>query len=87
MKKKELKNETDEKLKSELKKTKMISGALIGVLIPLFALTIYGLVTAKNKSTNIALLAVAISCSGILPMQFDSIKKIKRELASRTNHN
>lgn len=86
MKKEELKNKSDEKLESELKKTKLINGALIGILIPLFALTIYGLVTAENKSTNIALLAVAISCSAILPMQFALIKKIKTELASRTNH-
>lgn len=85
MKKEELKNKSDEKLESELRQTKIISGALIGILIPLFALTIYGLVTDEDKSTNLGLLAVAFSCSLILPIQFSSIKKIKIELESRKN--
>ncbi|TPN86900.1 hypothetical protein [Aquimarina algicola] len=83
MKSIDLKNKTTEKLESELKRLKTIIGALIGVLILLFAVTIYGLLTKENKSTFIALIAVAISCSAILPMQFNNMKKIKTELNIR----
>ncbi len=86
MKKDDLKNKTIEKLESELKKLKSVTGALSGILIVLFAVTIYGLITQDNKSTFIALIAVAISCSAILPSQFGSMKKIKTELASRENN-
>lgn len=83
MKKVDLKNETTEKLKSELKKIKAITGVLAGILTLLFAITIYGLITSENKTTFISLIAVAISCSVILPSQFSNMKKIKTELTAR----
>jgi len=79
MKNTDLKNKTTEKLESELTAVKIISGALIVVLVPLFALTIYGMISNKNSS-NLPLLVVAISCSAILPIQFSNMKKIKTEL-------
>jgi CDP-diglyceride synthetase len=85
MKQEDLKSKTSEKLESELKSIKTITGALIGVLSILFAVTIYGLIAIENKTTFIALIAVAISCSAILPSQFSSMKKIKAELELRKN--
>ena len=82
MKNTDLKNKTTEKLESELTAVKIISGALIVVLVPLFALTIYGMISNKNSS-NLPLLVVAISCSAILPIQFSNMKKIKTELNRR----
>lgn len=86
MKNTDLKSKTSEELKAELRGIKIVSWALIGVLTPLFIITIYGLITDKNAA-NISLLAVAVSCSAILPMQFISIKQIKSELKSRNGNN
>ncbi|MEX0980984.1 MAG: hypothetical protein WD577_07460 [Bacteroidales bacterium] len=83
MKNTDLNNKTTEKLQSELKTIKTVTGALIGVLIVLFAVTIYGLLTKENNSTFIALIAVGISLSAILPLQFGNMKKIKTELNTR----
>lgn len=80
MEKDDLKNKTSEKLESERKAIKIITGFLIGALIFLFAITIYGLITKENKATFIALIAVAFSCSAIFPWQFSSMNKIKSEL-------
>ncbi|MBK6947374.1 MAG: hypothetical protein IPH16_04180 [Haliscomenobacter sp.] len=77
MKKEDLKNKTTERLKSELKAIKIITGALIGVLTLLFIISIYGLIVKENNSTFIALIAVAISLSAILPIQFVNMKNIK----------
>jgi hypothetical protein len=85
MKKDDLKSKTSEKLESELQVIKVITGALIGVLSVLFAVTIYGLLTKEDNATFIALIVVAISCSAILPLQFNSMKKIKTELELRKN--
>ncbi len=87
MKKDDLKSKSYENLETELKTIKTITGALIGVLIVLFAVTIYGLITKEDNTTFIALMAVAISCSAILPVQFSSMKKIKTELKLRKNTN
>ena len=86
MKNVDLKNKTTEKLESELKGIKVITGALIGVLTVLFAVIIYGIMTKENKSTFIALIAVAISCSAIIPLQFSNMKKIKLELNTRNGN-
>jgi hypothetical protein len=83
MKKEDLTSKTTEQLKGELKGIQTITGALTGVLIVLFAVTIYGLLALENNTVFIALIAVAISCSAILPMQFSSMKKIKTELKFR----
>ncbi len=82
MKNTDLKSKTTENLEAELKGIKIITWALIGILIPLFSLTIYGLITNKS-STDLPLLVVAISCSAILPLQFINMKKIKTELNAR----
>jgi len=73
-------NKTTEKLESKLKAIKIITGALIGVLTLLLIISIYGLIAKENNSTFIALIAVAISCIAILPIQFINMKKIKTEL-------
>ena len=83
MKSQDLKEKTTETLEADLKKLKAVSGMLIGVLIVLFAVTIYGLIAVEDKSTFIATTAVGISCSAMLPLQFKNIKDIKNELASR----
>ena len=83
MKKEDLTSKTTEQLKGELKGIQTITGALTGVLIVLFAVTIYGLLALENNTVFIALIAVAVSCSAILPMQFSSMKKIKTELKLR----
>tara|TARA_B110000090_G_C12946804_1_gene279552 strand:- start:228 stop:488 length:261 start_codon:yes stop_codon:yes gene_type:complete len=85
MKEDNLKNETSEKLESELQVIKIITGALIGVLSVLFTVSIYGLITKEDNATFISLIVVAISCSAILPLQFNSMKKIKTELELRKN--
>lgn len=83
MKKEDFKNKTTEKLESELKAIKGITGGLIGILSLLFISSIYGLIAAEKNSIFIALIAVAISLSAILPIQFVNMKKIKIELNSR----
>ncbi|MEB3346890.1 redox-active disulfide protein 2 [Aquimarina gracilis] len=85
MKKNDIKSKSSEKLQSELKVIKAITGTLIGTLILLFALVFYGLFATDKKGVFIPLLMVAISCSAILPLQFISMKKIKAELDSREN--
>jgi hypothetical protein len=76
-------SKTTAKLESELKAIKIITGALIGVVILLLIISIYGLLAKENKSTFIALISVGISCIAILPLQFIIMKKIKTELNTR----
>lgn len=86
MKEEDLKNKTTEELQSELKQTKTLTGALTGVLILLYSVTIYGLIAKEEKTTFIALIAVAISCSLILAINFAKIKEIKNELKLRVDN-
>lgn len=86
MKNQDLNKKTTEKLQSELKTINTVTGALIGVLFVLFAVVIYGLLTNENKSIFIALIAVGVSCSVILLLQFSNIKKIKTELNLRNGN-
>lgn len=83
MKEHSFKNKTTVQLVSTLYLVKFITAALIFVVTLLLAITIYGMLTKENTSIFIALFAVAISCSAILPIQFISIRKIKTELKSR----
>ena len=83
----DLKDKTTEQLQGELKSTKMIMGALIGVLSVLFAVVIYSLFTREDNSTDYPLLVVAISCSAYIPFQIGMIKKINAELKSREGSN
>ena len=79
-------SKTTEKLVSELKAIKIIAGALIVVLTLLLVISIYGLIAKENNSTFIALIAVAISCSATLPLQFINMKKIRTELSKRNGN-
>lgn len=70
-------------LKNNLNLIKVLCIALIIVITFLLSITIYGMITRENKTTFVSLFAVGISCATILPYQFSSMKKIKKELASR----
>ncbi|MFK7953505.1 MAG: hypothetical protein AB8B73_11710 [Ekhidna sp.] len=83
MVKDDLKSKTVEQLMNQLKATKIIAGALIGVLSLLFSVTIYGLIAKDDNAVFIALMVVAFSCSATLPLQFGTMKKIKDELKLR----
>ena len=83
MKNQSFQEKTTERLQSELNTIKAVTGLLIGVLIVLFVVTIYGLLTKEDNSSFIALIAVGIYCAGILPLQFNNMKKIKNELLRR----
>ena len=83
MKNKDVSTKSNEELTAELKKNKSVAGMLGGVLIVLFTVTIYGLLTSENKTTFIAIIAVGISCSVILSQQVQHIKAIKSELLKR----
>lgn len=87
MKKEKLKNKATEKLEGELKAVKIITFMLLTVLILLYITSIYGIITKENNSTFIALIAIAVSLSAILPIQFINMKKIQDELKSRKNNN
>lgn len=87
IKKTDINSKTTGKLKSELKTIKTLTGALIGVLIVLFATTIYGLLAIENNTVFIVLIAVGISLIAILPLQYRNIKQIKSELNIREDNN
>lgn len=78
-----LESKSIKELEGSLKAMKIISTALLVVIILLLSITIYGLLFKDNRSTFLPLLVVGLSCGGILPMQFATIKKIKTELKSR----
>jgi ABC-type Fe3+-siderophore transport system permease subunit len=86
MKKNDLKDKSTEKLNSELKVMKMITGALAGVLIVLFVVNLYGLLSKDNNTAFIGGIVVAISLGAILPLQFSNMKKIKTELNTRNTN-
>ena len=85
--KEDFKNKTTGKLKSDLKSIKAVSWILAATLILLVAVNIYGLIFKENKSTFIALMAVAAGLSAIIPSQYSTMKKIKTELKLRENTN
>lgn len=78
-----LKEKTTEKLVSELKLLKMSTGILTGILLVLFIVCIFGLLTKDNNRVFISMIVVPIALSAILPSQFSNMKKIKAELESR----
>lgn len=80
-----LESKSTKELEGSLKGLKIISTTLIVVISLLLSITIYGLIFKDNQSTFLPLLVVGLSCGGILPLQFSSIKKIKKELKSREN--
>lgn len=83
MKKDSFKDKTTDQLKANLKAIKAITGILMGVLALLITVSLYGLLTKEDNSTFFPLLAVGFSCCAILPMQFQSMNKIKQELKLR----
>lgn len=83
----DLKNKTTEQLQSSLQMIKATTGVLAVVLVLLLTITIYGLLNKEDNATFIALLAVAISSCGMLPLLYVSIKRIKTELQLRENAN
>ena len=87
MKNNDLKNKTTEQLKSNRNVNKAITIALIIGLTLFIVITIYVFIAKENKSTFIALFAVACSCWSFLPIPFISMKKIKTELKLRENTN
>lgn len=74
---------TTEKLEEELKGLKIITGALLGVLVVLFIVCIYGLLRKDDNGIFSSLIVVPIALSTILPLNYGNIKKIKAELESR----
>jgi hypothetical protein len=87
MKINKLKRKSTEALESELRGVKIITGTLAITLTVLFAVNLYGLLLKDNNTAFIAGMAVAISLSAILPSQFSSMIKIKKELKLRENSN
>ena len=79
----QLEDKTTEQLEANLAAVKTITITLVVVLFLLSAVSIYGLIVKENKATFIALIAVALGCAGVLPLQFITMKKIKAELSSR----
>jgi hypothetical protein len=76
-------NKSTKELEGSLKGLKIISTALIIVIGLLLSITIYGMLFKDNNSTFVSLFAVGVSCAAILPLQFSSMNKIKKELKSR----
>lgn len=67
-------NKTTEKLKGELQGLKVLTGTLIGILLLLLIICIYGLVTKENNSTFMALIVVPIALSVIILKFWDHQK-------------
>ena len=78
-----LKEKTTEKLNSELKILKLSTGILTGILLVLFIICVFGLLTKDDNRVFISMIVVPIALSAILPLQYSNIKKIKAELKNR----
>lgn len=78
-----LSNKSTEELKNTLKALQIIAYSLLGVIILLLSFTTYALLFQENNKSSLALLVVGLSCSAILPLQFSSMNKIKKEIKSR----
>ncbi|MDX2245385.1 MAG: hypothetical protein SF052_01310 [Bacteroidia bacterium] len=81
MKQDEFKNMSIEELKGKSKTLKFLGGMLIGVLSVLLIVSIY--LSVVNKEFNPSMI-VAIALSAVLPSIFMSIKRIEKEMASRS---
>lgn len=78
-----LESKSTKVLEGSLKGLKIISTALVIVIGLLLAITIYGMLFKDDKSTFVSLFAVGVCCSAVLPLQFSSMNKIKKELKTR----
>ncbi len=83
MKKGELKNKSTEKLQTQLKTIKLLTGILMGAMLVFFGLIIYGLTSIEDKTPFIALIAVGASLLVILGLQVINIYHIQAELELR----
>lgn len=79
------KDKSSKELEGSLKAIKIISTALLVVIVLLLSITIYGMLFKEDNGTFVALFVVGISCGAILPLQFSTMKNIKKELKSREN--
>ena len=73
-----------EELTKQIKKSKTMNGLLIGVLVALFAITVYQ--SFEEKKMN-PLLVTALALMPIVFISAKKIKKMKAELDSRQNSN
>ena len=87
MKKSKLKLKSTERLNSELRGLKIITGASTGILVVLFVVNLYGLFLKDNNGVFVVGMIVAIGLSAILPIQFIAMSRIKSELKHRENTN
>ena len=83
----QLETQSTEYLTKSINILKGIVGALIVMIIILFSISIYWLTMGENKTIYIALIALGVSCSVILAVQFILMKKIKTKLRSRKSDN
>lgn len=79
----DLSGKSTKELKDTPKVLNIVAYSLVGVIVLLLSVTLYGLLFEENNKTFLALLVVGLSCSAILPLQFSSMKKIKDEIKSR----
>jgi hypothetical protein len=77
------KDKPTKELEGTLKMLKIISYSLSVIIILLLSFTIYGMAAKEDNGTFVALFVVGLSCAAILPLQFESMKKIKNELKTR----
>lgn len=78
-----LNEKTTAQLQSELKLLKAITIALIVVLTLLFLICIYGLLFKENNTTFFSLIIIPFALSPIVLVNMSTMKKVKKELASR----
>ncbi len=77
------KDKTNEQLEGMIKAQKIICYAIIGVSIPLIALSLWSIFYQEKNSTGLPTLVVGFACFAMVPIQMLSMKKIKEELARR----
>ena len=87
MKKNKLSGKSAETLKSELRGVKIVTGTLAIMLAVLLMVTLYGLQFIENNKVFIAGTIVTIFLSIIFPLQFNAMRKIKKELKQRATRN
>ena len=70
----------DNKLTKQYKALKFVTGMLAGILIVLFAMTIY--LSIREKKFH-PLLVSPIALSAIIPINFKRMKEMRREIEAR----
>ena len=79
----DLKNKNRSKLVAELQTYKILTYLIIGILILLIAVSVYGLMTKEDNTTFFSLLVIIICLSFCIPFNYSIIKKIKKEVELR----